>query len=195
MIILASTSQTRRDLLTKAGLSFEAVSSGVDEDGAKRSLLADGQSPRDIADALAELKAVRVSLKRSGLVFGVDQTLELDGELFGKAATVEDLADQLRVFRGRKHHLHSAAVAAEDGAPVWRTVSSASLTVRSFTEAWLSQYLSKCGEEVLSSVGGYHYESLGVQLFERVEGDVFTILGLPLLPMLGYLRERGLIAT
>ena len=195
MIILASTSQTRRDLLTKAGLSFEAVSSGVDEDGAKRSLLADGQSPRDIADALAELKAVRVSLKRSGLVFGVDQTLELDGQLFGKAATVEDLADQLRVFRGREHHLHSAAVAAEDGAPVWRVVSSASLTVRSFTEAWLSQYLSKCGEEVLSSVGGYHYESLGVQLFERVEGDVFTILGLPLLPMLGYLRERGLIAT
>ena len=195
MIVLASTIQTRRDLLTKAGLSFEAVASGVDEDGAKHSLLTEGESPRGIADALAELKAVRVSQKRSGLVFGVDQTLELNGQLFDKAATVEELANQLRIFRGQTHQLHSAIVAAEDGAPVWRTISSAMLTVRSFSEAWLSDYLSVCGQDVMNSVGGYHYESIGVQLFERVEGDVFTILGLPLLPMLGYLRDRGLITA
>ena len=193
MIILASTSRARKEILTKAGLVFEAVASGVDEDAAKRSLLSDGQTPRAISDALAELKAVRVSMKRKGLVFGSDQTLDLNGQLFDKAATVEELAKHLQLLRGRKHQLHSAVVAAEDGVPVWRALTTATLTVRTFSEAWLSEYLSQCGHDVLSSVGGYHYEGLGAQLFERVEGDVFTILGLPLLPMLAYLRERGLM--
>jgi len=193
VIILASTSQTRRDLLTKAGVAVEAIRPGVDEAQAKQSLLSEGQSPREIADALAELKAVRVSMNRPGLVFGCDQTLDFNGRLFDKAETIEDLADQLRLMRGGVHHLHSAVVAAEGGAPVWRALSSARLKVRSFSDAWLSDYLFKCGQEVLSSVGGYHYERLGAQLFDQVEGDVFTILGLPLLPMLGYLRDRGLM--
>ena len=195
MIILASTSRARKDLLSRAGLVFEAVASGVDEDSAKRALLADGQTPRAIADALAELKAVRVSMKTKGLVFGSDQTLDLDGQLLDKARTPDELASHLRLLRGRRHQLHSAVVAAEDGVPVWRTLTSANLTVRTFSEGWLSEYLSKCGNDVLSSVGGYHYESLGIQLFERVDGDVFTILGLPLVPMLGYLRDRRLMTA
>lgn len=195
MIVLASTSKTRKDLLRGAGLEFVAVAPGVDEDAAKRALLSEGQTPRAIADALAELKAVRVSLKTRGLVFGVDQTLDLNGQLFDKAASIEVLANQLRLLRGRSHQLHAAVVAAEDGVPVWRALTSATLHVRPFSESWLSEYLSKCGETILSSVGGYHYEDLGVQLFERVDGDVFTILGLPLLPMLGYLRDSGLLTV
>ena len=182
-------------MLTKAGVSFEVVAPGVDEALAKRSLVSEGQTPRAIAEALAELKALRVSLKSPGLVFGSDQTLELDGQILDKAPSMEVLAAQLRCLRGRDHLLHSAVVAAEHGAPVWRSVSSARLTVRSFSEAWLSEYLLACGQEVRSSVGGYHYEGLGAQLFERVDGDVFTILGLPLLPMLAYLRYRGLMTS
>lgn len=195
MIILASTSRTRRDMLTKAGVSFEAIAPGVDEAAAKRSLVSEGQTPRAVAEALAELKALRVSMKSPGLVFGSDQTLELDGQILDKAPSMEALAAQLRDLRGRDHQLHSAVVAAEHGAPVWRAVSSARLTVRSFSESWLSEYLSECGHQIMSSVGGYHYEGLGSQLFERVDGDVFTILGLPLLPMLAYLRDRGLMTS
>lgn len=196
MIILASTSRTRQELLTKAGVEFIPVPSGVDEDAAKSAFLAEGQSPRTIADGLAELKAVRVSMKSPGrLVFGSDQTLDLDGRLLNKATTVDDLAEGLRQLRGRTHKLHSAIVAAETGMPVWRHLSTATLKVRSFSEHWLAEYLSACGDEVMSSVGGYHYEGLGAQIFEQVDGDVFTVLGLPLLPMLGFLRDRGLMTA
>ncbi|MDB5455687.1 MAG: Maf family protein [Caulobacter sp.] len=190
-VVLASKSATRVALLTGAGVSFEAVGSGVDEDAAKASLLAEQASPREIADALAEMKAVKVSQRRPGLVIGSDQTLDLAGTLFDKAETPEAARVQLLQLRGQVHKLHSAVVVARDGQPIWRTVETAKLSMRSFTDAWLDGYLARQGEAVLGSVGCYHLEGEGIQLFDRIDGDYFTILGLPLLALLDFLRLHG----
>jgi septum formation protein len=188
-VTLASTSSARRALLTAAGVSFEAVSPGVDEDAAKAALAAEGLTPRDMADALAEMKALKISSRRPGLVIGADQTLDLDGETLDKAPTLVIARERLAGLRGRRHKLHSAVVVALDGQPIWREVASATLTMRPFSDDFLDRYLAAEGEELLWAVGCYRLEGLGAQLFERIDGDYFTILGLPLLGLLDLLRR------
>ncbi|MFN3858923.1 MAG: Maf family protein [Caulobacter sp.] len=194
-IVLASTSAARRALLSAAGVPHEAISPGVDEDAAKTSLLADRATPREVADALAELKAVRASLKRPGaLTIGADQTLDLNGRLFDKAVSLEAARERLALLRGRTHLLHSAVVVARDGQPIWREVPSARLTMRPFTDAFLDGFLARHGEGLLGSVGCYRLEDEGVQLFSAIEGDYFTILGLPMIGLLDLLRRHGALA-
>ncbi len=189
MIVLASTSAARRAMLEAAGVAHEAMAAGVDEDAAKQGLKHLGG--RDLADALAELKAVRLSVRRPGdLVLGCDQTLELeDGTLLDKPG--DALAEQLRQLSGRTHRLHSAVVAAENGQPIWRHVDRARLTVRVLSERFIADYVAHEGSAVAGCVGGYRIEGRGIQLFAQVEGSQFTILGLPLLPLLDWLRTRG----
>ena len=195
MLTLASTSAARRALFSAAGIEAQLANPGLDEALVKPALIADGLSPRDIADALAELKAVKVSKSRDGLVLGADQTLDLAGVLVDKAPDLESLRAQLLALRGRRHKLHSALVAAQNGIAVWRVVKTASLEVRDFSDAWLDAYLERNGANVLGAVGGYHLEGEGVQLFSALEGDYFTVLGLPLIELLDFLRLRGEIAS
>jgi len=192
-LILASKSTARRAVLAGAGVPFEAEASGVDEDAAKARLLAAGADPRAVAEALAEEKAVAVSRNRAELVLGADQTLELDGRLYDKAETIDEARDRLKALRGRPHRLHSAMVVAEGGAVVWRETVSATLTMRDFSDAFLEAYLAAEGEHALGSVGCYRLEGSGVQLFADIEGDYFTILGLPLMGLLDLLRRRGVL--
>jgi septum formation protein len=193
-VVLASQSASRAAILRGAGVDFETASPGVDEAAAKASLLAEGATPRDVADALAELKAVRVSLRRPGLVIGADQTLDLEGALYDKAESVGEARERLKTFRGKRHKLHAAVVVALDGAPIWREVDTASLTMRPFSDAYLEGYLARNGEAVLASVGCYQLEGEGAQLFERIDGDYFSILGLPLMGLLDLLRRHGALA-
>jgi septum formation protein len=190
-VILASKSAARRAVLDGAGVAYEATVAGVDEESAKASLLAEGLGPRDVADALAELKAIRVSRSRPGLVIGADQTLDLDGRLYDKAPDLAAAKDRLRALRGKTHKLHSAVVVAKEGAPIWREVVTARLTMRPFTDAFLDHYLATEGEAALGSVGCYRLEGPGAQLFARIEGDYFAILGLPLMGLLDLLRQHG----
>jgi len=188
-VTLASQSAARAQLLAAAGVPFTTMVAGVDEDALKAGLLAEGLSPRDIADALAEAKAVRVSARRTGLVIGADQTLDLDGALYDKARTPAEARERLLVLRGKTHKLHSAVVVAQDGQPIWREVETASLRMRPFTDAFVEDYLRRQASVVLSSVGCYQLEGEGLQLFDRIEGDYFTILGLPMLGLLDLLRR------
>jgi septum formation protein len=195
-LVLASKSAARAALLAGAGVPFETAGSGVDEDALKAAMLAEGASPRDVADALAEAKAVKVSGRRPGdFVIGADQTLDLEGRLFDKPASMAEAAERLKSLRGRTHKLHSAVVVARDGAPIWREVKTARLTMRPFSDAWLEEYLARGGEALLSSVGAYQLEGEGVQLFSAVEGDYFTILGLPLFGLFDLLRNHGVIGA
>ena len=190
-IVLASKSAARRAVLDGAGVAYEAITAGVDEDAVKAAMLAEGANAREIADALAELKAIKVSRSHPGFVVGADQTLELEGELYDKAETVEEARARLRLLRGKPHKLHSAVVVAKDGAPIWREVVTASLTMRDFSDAFLDDYLADEGQAALGSVGCYRLEGRGVQLFSRIDGDYFTILGLPLMGLLDLLRRHG----
>lgn len=190
-ITLASKSSARQAILRNAGVVFEAVGPGVDEDAAKAGLLAEGASPRDIADALAELKAFKVSTKRPGLVIGSDQTLDLDGVLIDKVDTVEQARERLIQLRGKVHKLHSAVVVARDGQPIWRVVETSKLSVRPFSDAWLDGYLERNSPDILWSVGCYLLEGEGVQLFDRIDGDYFAILGLPVTGLFDFLRLHG----
>jgi septum formation protein len=194
-VTLASKSAARQAILRHAGVVFEAVGSGVDEDAAKAGLLAEGASPREVADALAELKAFKVSTKRPGLVIGSDQTLDLDGVLFDKVDTVEAARRRLLQLRGKVHKLHSAVVVARDGQPIWRVVETTRLSVRNFSDAWLDGYLARNAPDVLSSVGCYFLEGEGVQLFDRIDGDYFAILGLPVVGLFDFLRLHGALET
>lgn len=194
-VTLASKSSARQMILKNAGVAFEAVGPGVDEDAAKAALLAEGATPRDVADALAEMKAVKISGQRPGLVIGADQTLDLGGRLIDKVDTLDEARARLLELRGQVHKLHSAVVIARDGQPIWRVVESARLSVRPFSEAWLEGYMERRGEALLWSVGCYELESEGVQLFDRVDGDYFTILGLPLIGLLDFLRLHGALAA
>jgi septum formation protein len=195
VITLASQSASRAAILKGAGVDFTTVSPGVDEAAVKAGLLAEKASPREVADALAQLKAVKVSRARPGLVIGADQTLELDGALYDKAQSLEEARDRLETFRGKRHRLHAAVVVAKDGAPIWREVDTTSLTMRPFTDAFLDDYLARNARAALSSVGCYQLEGEGAQLFERIEGDYFSILGLPLFGLLDLLRRHGELAT
>jgi septum formation protein len=191
---LASTSQIRRHLLQSAGIAFEAVSPGVDEDAVKAALRAQGASPRTQADTLAEMKAVRVSAKRGGLVLGCDQILALGELSFDKADTLDEARDRLLALRGKTHRLECAAVIAKDGVPIWRLVKTPQLTMRNFSDQFLDDYLNTSGEQALSSVGCYQLEGAGAQLFENIDGDYFSILGLPLLEVMAFLRLHDQLA-
>jgi septum formation protein len=155
--------------------------------------LAGGASPRRVAEALAERKALAVSMGRSEWVIGADQTLEFAGRLYDKVETVKSARARLQALRGRPHELHSAVVVARDGEAVWRETESATLTMRDFTDGFLEDYLAAEGEAALGSVGCYRLEGMGVQLFSKIEGDYFTILGLPLMGLLNLLRKEGVL--
>lgn len=193
-VVLASASPARAAMLRAAGVAIDVVPARVDEAAVRDALLAEGAPPRDIADKLAELKALRVSQPRPDrLVLGADQVLVLGERLLAKPASRDEARAQLRALRGQTHRLISAAVAAEAGAPVWRHAAAARLTMRPFSDAFLEDYLDRAGDLALASVGCYQLEGLGAQLFSRVEGDFFTVLGLPLLEFLGFLRARKVL--
>jgi septum formation protein len=194
-LLLASKSASRRAMLTAAGVPFEAVAAGVDEDTAKAALRADGLSPRDLADALAELKALRVSQRVPGaLVLGSDSIVELDdGTMLDKPMSRDNAAEHLRRMSGKRHDLVSAAVIAEAGRPVWRVVDRAKMHVRTLSDAFIDGYLDAEWPEISGCVGCYRIEGPGAQLFSRIEGSQFTVLGLPLLQVLDYLRVRGVM--
>jgi len=195
VLVLASASTARADMLAAAGVPAEALPARIDEAAVKAALAAEGAPPRDVADKLAELKALRVSAKVPGrLVLGADQVLVLDGRIFDKPADLAEARAHLLTLRARTHQLLSAAVVVLDGQTIWRHVGTARLTMRPFTDRFLDSCLDRLGELALTSVGCYHLEGLGAQLFSRVEGDYFTVLGLPLLELLGFLRARGVLS-
>lgn len=195
-LILASTSPTRLQMLRAAGLSVEPVAPRVDEATIRDALVAEGAHPRDIADALAEMKARKVADRHpDALVLGCDQVLALDRETFAKPETPEEARDQLRRLRGTSHKLLSAIVAYENAEPVWRHVGEARLTMHAFSDTYLDDYVARNWESIRHSVGGYKIEEEGVRLFSAISGDHFTILGLPLLPLLAWMGTRGMIAT
>ena len=194
-LILASQSASRRAMLTDAGVSFEAIAAGVDEDAAKAALA--DLSPRNLADALAELKAVKISQRHAGpLVLGSDSIVELaDGTLLDKPETREQAADHLMRMSGTRARIWSAAVIAEHGQAIWRNVDSATLFVRPLSYSFIAAYLDMEWPAIAGCVGCFRIEGPGVQLFDRIEGSHFTVLGLPLLPVLDYLRVRGVLAA
>jgi septum formation protein len=196
-LVLASQSASRRAMLTAADVPFEAMAPGVDEEAAKQALRADGVGARDLANALAELKALKLSRRMPGaLVLGCDSTVGLDdGTTIDKAESMEALATQLKDLSGATHSLYSAAVIAENGQAVWRIVDRARMTMRPLTDAFIAEYLAAEGDVLLGCVGGYRIEGRGAQLFARIEGSHFTVQGLPLLPLLDYLRTRGVLAS
>lgn len=191
-LILASGSAARRHMLQAAGLSFAVETPRLDEEAAKASFRAEGVKPRDQADMLAELKALSVSRHRPDFVIGADQMLAIDGAILDKPKDAAEARGHLERLRGKTHELITAAVVAREGAIVWRHIDTPRMTMRPFSDAFLTDYLIRAGEETLRSVGGYQLEGLGAQLFERVEGDYFSVLGLPLLPLLAFLREHGI---
>ncbi|MBE3638270.1 Maf family protein [Mangrovicoccus algicola] len=194
-LILASSSAIRAELLRNAGLGIETLPARIDEEAIRASFAAEGMDARDVADALAEAKAAKISAKRPGmLVLGCDQVLEHRGAVIGKPETPEAAADQLSRLRGDRHTLLSAAVVYRDGEPLWRHVGVARLEMRAFSEAYAADYLARNWDSIRHSVGGYKLEEEGVRLFSRIEGDHFTILGLPLMELLAWLTLRGDIA-
>lgn len=184
-------------MLRDAGITIEVVRPAVDEDEVKASCRAEGASVDDTAVMLAEMKATSVARRltpHSGVyVLGSDQMLDCGGVWFDKPADRDSARTQLLALRGKKHHLISAAVLLKDGERIWHQIDRAELTMRDFTDAFLESYLDQASEAVLSSVGAYHLEGIGAQLFTRVRGDFFTVLGLPLLPVLAILRDHGMV--
>jgi septum formation protein len=193
-LVLASASPFRRRMLEAAGLSFEVAPADVDEAMLKRDLLGSGSTPSTIAAALAAAKADAVSARLpDALVIGADQVLALGQDLFSKPVGTPAAREQLLRLRGKSHQLHTAACLATGGKAVWTHVEIATLTMRPFSDAFLADYLRVAGDRVCHTVGAYEIEGLGIQLFERIEGSLFTIIGLPLLPLLAELRARGVI--
>nr|WP_206692455.1 Maf family protein [Azospirillum sp. INR13] len=191
-MVLASGSRTRAAMLEQAGVSAILDKPLVDEDEVKAAGRAEGVPADAVAEALAELKAQRITRRHPGaLVVGADQMLECEGRWFDKPPDRAAARAQLLDLRGKTHRLVSCAVVVRNGERLWHKIDSARLTMRNFTEDFLDDYLDRVGEDVLHSVGAYQLEGLGAQLFQRVEGDFFTILGLPLLPLLGFLRVHG----
>lgn len=196
LVVLASQSAARQRMLRDAGVAVVADKAGVDEDGVKGSLAADGASPDEVAEALAEMKAKRISPRyEKALVIGADQMLECEGTWFDKPDSRDAAKATLRRLSGRTHRLIVSAVVVKDGGRIWHRTDAAQLTMRPLSERFLDSYLDAVGSDALHSVGGYQLEGLGAQLFTRVAGDYFTVLGLPLLPLLGFLREHKVIPT
>ena len=193
-LLLASQSSGRAAMLRAAGLSFETTAAHVDEEALTAALAAAGQSARNIADALAEAKAIKISSRLPGVtVLGADSTLALDnGSMLSKPADPDEAADHLRRMAGTRHRLFSAVVAARDGAPVWRAIGEAKLWMRPLSDAFIADYVAREWDSIRWTVGFYEIEGAGVLLFERVEGDPWTIIGMPMLPLLAWLRATGL---
>lgn len=195
-IVLASASLARAALLRAAGIPILVDAAAIDEAEVKASLQAAQAAPAAIAEALAELKAQRVSRRHAGsLVIGADQVLECEGALFDKPADLAAARSQLQTLRGRRHQLVSAVVLVRDCQRIWHHVARADLEMREFSTDFLDRYLQSAGGAALSSVGAYQVEGVGAQLFASIDGDYFTILGLPLLPLLGILREHGVLPS
>jgi septum formation protein len=191
-VVLASASPIRAELLRRAGVDFEVEVAQVDEPTIRESLAAERAAAEDAADALAEAKAMRVGRRRPDeIVVGADQILDLDGRWLEKPGSLENARTQLATLSGRRHRLVSAAVAVRGGARIWGGIDGAALTMRRLDQAQIDAYLAEAGPAVLGSVGCYQVEGIGVRLFESILGDHFTILGLPLLPLLGFLRQHG----
>lgn len=180
-------------MLRNAGVSFDTQIARVDEDMIKASLLAEDAGPRNIADALAEAKARKVSSKVSGLVIGCDQVLDFQGDLLSKPKTEESALRQLQAMRGQRHMLLSAAVIYEDGKPLWRHVGQVRLLMRDASDEYLTDYVARNWDSIRHSVGAYKLEEEGVRLFTRIDGDYFNVLGMPLLELLAYLTLRGVL--
>ena len=195
-LILASASAVRARLLMEAGIDVRIVPAHVDEESVKDGLRAEKAPPHDIADALAELKALRVSQRESGAyVIGCDQLLWAEGVVYSKPASRDAARAQLRALRGKTHSLFTAICLAKGGTIVWRQITRPKLTMRDFSDAFLDAYLDMAGEAVLASVGCYQLEGPGSQLFSRIEGDYFSILGLPLLPLQDALRQNKVLMS
>jgi septum formation protein len=192
-LILASASRSRRHLLANAGLTFVVEPSGVDEDEVTRSLAGERASASDIATTLAEMKALRVSGRHpAAMVIGADSTLACEGRLFDKPDSLAAARRQLLALAGRTHELCSSVVVSRNGARLWHASERGLLTMKPFGEPFVDVYLARAGQAVCASVGAYQLEGLGAHLFSRIEGDYFTILGLPLLPLLSFLAEHGI---
>lgn len=193
-LILASKSPFRAMLMRNAGLDFAQEAAGVDERTIEQTMAGSGITPEDLAMILAEAKAQSVSAKRpDALVIGSDQTLSLGDQVFHKAENMEEARHRLLQLQGRTHQLNAGVVIARKGETVWRHVSVARLTMRSLTPEFIGRHLARTGDKVLGSVGCYQFEGEGLQLFEKIEGDYFTIVGLPMLPLLTELRHLGAI--
>ena len=191
-LILASASEARADLLRNAGVDIDIAPARIDEDEVKAALRAERAPARDQADILAEMKALAISRTHPGaMVLGADQILDMAGRSFDKPTDRAEAREHLLALRGQRHDLLSAAVIARDGEPIWRHIGRARLQMRPFTEDFLDDYLDRMGDAVTKTVGGYMLEGIGAQLFARVDGDYFTILGLPLIETLGFLRMQG----
>jgi septum formation protein len=193
-LVLASGSSIRAKLLAQAGVKYRVKVAGIDEFMVKESLVSEKTAPRDIADALADLKAQRVSGQMPGsFVLGCDQVLESGGLILSKPTSPNEMKSQLLGLRGQTHWLHSAAVVYQSGQPIWRFVGTAKLKMRFFSDAYLDKYLTDNWSSIRQSVGGYALEAEGVRLFSKIDGDYFTVLGLPLLEVLAFLTERGVL--
>ena len=195
-LVLASASATRARLLADAGLVIVADPAAVDEEEIRASFRAEGRDAAACAGALAQAKAMRVSARHAGaLVLGADQILDCGGRWLEKPRDLDAARAQLALLRGKRHALITAAAVVRNGAPIWQSVDRAYLTMRRFSDGFLDRYMAAAGAELQESVGAYRLEGLGAQLFERVRGDFFTILGLPLLPLLDFLRGHGALET
>lgn len=191
-LVLASASTFRSALLNNAGLEFEAVAAKIDERAVEQPLLEAGLPPADIAEVLAIAKAEDVSARNTGaLVIGSDQVLSLDGEILHKVADMEGARRRLLQLSAKTHHLDSAIALVRDGEVLWSHVERAALTMRSLSPEFVGRHLAEAGDTILSSVGAYQIEGVGIQLFEKIDGDLFTIMGLPLLPLLAELRRQA----
>jgi len=194
-VILASGSQIRRQILDGAGVNYSVKTSRLDEAAIKTSMLEQKAHPHDIAESLAEAKAMKISRDVHGLIIGADQVMVMDGHLYDKPKDLSEARDRLLSMRGKAHYLMGAVVICENGQPVWRHRSKTTLQVRDFSSEFLDEYINLEGEGLLHTVGGYKFEGRGAQLFSKVDGDFFSILGLSLLPVLDYLRIRGVMTS
>jgi septum formation protein len=194
-VILASGSEIRATLLRNAGVPFRVEIARVDEDAIKQALLAEGAPPRDIADALAEAKARKVSAKfPDAMVIGCDQVLDFDGDLLSKPRTPEDAVKQLLKMRGKRHSLLSAAVIYQGVEPIWRNIGHVRMRMRMSSDAYIKDYVARNWDSIRHAVGAYKLEEEGVRLFVTIDGDYFNVLGMPLLELLNYLATKGVIA-
>lgn len=193
-LIFATSSESRRQMMAKAGLIPECIPARIDEGSIRASLEAEGAKPRDVADTLAEMKARKIAERHPDtVVIGSDQVLVFEGRIYGKPDTPEQARERLLMLRGQTHQLLSAVVVYEDARPVWRHVGDVRMVMRSFSESWLDGYLRRNWDSLRHSAGGYKLEEEGVRLFTEVKGDWFTVMGLPLLPLLAWLENRGFI--
>ena len=194
-VILASSSPIRKQILEDSGVIFEVVVRPIDEASIKSAMIQEGASKLSIVSTLAELKSIKVSSETPGLVIGADQIMVFDGAIYDKPKTIEEARERLMGIRNQTHYLMGSVVVSEGGVSVWRHSSKVELKARSFTDKFIDNYIDQEGDALLQTVGAYRFEKRGSQLFSSVKGDFFSVLGLPLLPLLDYLRTRNAILS